>query len=89
MERSRQESQSRLLYICGAVEGASILDMTDGKPDIFVTAQRGIEEELGIKGLPKTAIKFTTLYLKFDTHEWGMGGFVDLREPSLPSDVYK
>jgi len=50
---------------------------------IFSTALReDCRKELGID-VPVDAIKFTTFYLKFDRHEWGIGGFVDLRDSSL------
>ena len=73
-------------FTCGAVESASVKDYlyVDGKArvDLVQTAVRGLEEELRVelRGDDIKALCLTTVYLKFDTHEWGMCGFVDLSD---------
>ncbi|CAC5391058.1 unnamed protein product [Mytilus coruscus] len=49
------------------------------------TAARGLKEELGLElsGSDLDAICLTTVYLKFDTHEWGLCGFVDLKDERI------
>ncbi|KAK3100492.1 hypothetical protein FSP39_020901 [Pinctada imbricata] len=53
--------------------------------DLVNTAARGLREELGIEltGKDLEAICLTTIYLKVDTHEWGLCGFVDLSDPRV------
>jgi hypothetical protein len=61
----------------------------EGNP--FKTAVRGLEEELAVT-VPTSSVYLTTLIFKFDTHEWGMMGFIDLREPqneNLTADALK
>ena len=77
-------------YTCGAVESASKPDYIqdkDGKTlvDLVNTAARGLQEELGLEltGNDLKAICLTTVYLKFDTHEWGLCGFVDLKDERI------
>ena len=76
-------------FTCGAVESASVKDYisVDGEPyvNLVQTAVRGLEEELRVelKGRDIEALCLTTVYLKFDTHEWGMCGFVDLSDPRV------
>ncbi|XP_032239493.1 uncharacterized protein LOC116619161 [Nematostella vectensis] len=73
-------------YTCGAVESASVKDykIIDGQEyvDLVETAVRGLEEELRVEliGDDRQALCLSTVYLKFDTHEWGMCGFVDLSD---------
>ena len=73
-------------FTCGAVESASVKDFIDkdGKKyvDLIQTAARGLEEELRVelKGSDIEALCLTTVYLKFDTHEWGCCGYVDLSD---------
>ena len=68
-------------FTCGTVESASVKDYVDkeGKDgvevfvDLIQTAKRGLEEELRVEliGDDIKALCLTTVYLKFDTHEWG------------------
>lgn len=73
-------------FTCGAVESASVKDYMLKDGDTYVnlmqTAARGLEEELRVelKGSDIEALCLTTVYLKFDTHEWGCCGFVDLSD---------
>ncbi|XP_068751255.1 uncharacterized protein [Montipora capricornis] len=77
-------------FTCGAVESASVKDYvykeTEGGREAYVdliqTAKRGLEEEFGVelKDDDIRALCLTTVYLKFDTHEWGCCGFVDLSD---------
>ncbi|XP_071113353.1 uncharacterized protein [Haliotis cracherodii] len=76
---------------CGAVESCSINDFVDAsegggkRVDLVKTAARGLHEELGLEltGNDLEAITLNTVYLKFDTHEWGMCGFVDLTDERI------
>lgn len=76
-------------FTCGAVESASKPDykIHNGKTcvDLVNTAARGLKEELGLElsGSDLDAICLTTVYLKFDTHEWGLCGFVDLKDKRI------
>ncbi|VDI59951.1 Hypothetical predicted protein [Mytilus galloprovincialis] len=76
-------------FTCGAVESASKPDynLHNGKTcvDLVNTAARGLKEELGLElsGSDLDAICLTTVYLKFDTHEWGLCGFVDLKDKRI------
>ena len=73
-------------FTCGAVRGASKKDCVDkdghSYVDLIQTAMRGLKEELGVelKGSDIEALCLTTVYLKFDTHEWGCCGYVDLSD---------
>lgn len=77
-------------FTCGAVESASKPDFNvkeDGKTyvNLINTAARGLQEEIGIE-LTKSdrhAICLTTVYLKYDTHEWGLCGFVNLKDKRI------
>ncbi|XP_076115138.1 uncharacterized protein LOC143082974 [Mytilus galloprovincialis] len=74
---------------CGAFESASHLDynVQNGKTyvDLVNTAARGLKEKLGLEllGSDLNAICLTTVFLKFDTHEWGLCGFVDLKDERI------
>ena len=77
-------------YTCGAVESVSKKDCFEGEEgkwyaSLLKTAGRGLEEELRVEliGNETNAICLTTVYLKFDTHEWGMCGFVNLADPRI------
>ena len=78
-------------FTCGAVESASVKDYVykDDQDQAFLdlikTATRGLEEGLGVKlkGSDIEALCLTTVYLKFDTHEWGCCGYVDLSDPRV------
>lgn len=77
-------------FTCGAVESASTKDYKkqDTKKayvDLIQTAARGLEEELRVElqGDDVQAICLSTVYLKFDTHEWGCCGFVDLSDERI------
>ena len=73
-------------FTCGAVESASTKDYVykndKSYVDLIQTAARGLEEELRVelKGSDIKALCLTTVYLKFDTHEWGCCGYVDLSD---------
>lgn len=76
-------------FTCGAVESSSVKDYKEidesGKRafvDLVQTAARGLEEELRVelKGDDVQAICLSTVYLKYDTHEWGLCGFVNLSD---------
>lgn len=79
-------------FTCGAVESCSVKDyVTRGKHtyvELVKTAARGLYEELGIelKGSDLDAICLTTVYLKYDKHEWGMCGFVDLSDDRIAEE---
>ena len=90
-------------FTCGAVESASVKDYVykgeDGAEvfvDLIQTAKRGLQEELRVEliGDDIKALCLTTVYLKFDTHEWGCCGFVGFvvsRRPSgtrTPTNVW-
>ena len=74
---------------CGAVESCSVKDYVKRGDKTYVelikTAARGLDEELGVKlkGKDLDAICLTTVYLKYDNHEWGMCGFVDLSDERI------
>ena len=76
-------------FTCGAVESCSVKDFVKHGNKTYVqlleTAARGLDEELGVKliGKDKDAICLTTVYLKYDNHEWGMCGFVDLSDERI------
>lgn len=79
-------------FTCGAVESASVKDYIyqNGKSyvDLIQTAARGLEEELRVelKDSDIEALCLTTVYLKFDTHEWGCCGYVDLSDERVASE---
>lgn len=76
-------------FTCGAVESCSTKDYIKRGDKTYVllekTAARGLEEELGVvlKGRDVEALCLTTVYLKYDNHEWGMCGFVDLSDERI------
>ena len=76
-------------FTCGAVESASTPDIQgeDGSRTVNLvnTAVRGLKEELGLElsGTDTEAVCLTTIYLKTDTHEWGLCGFVDLTDDRI------
>ena len=76
-------------FTCGAVESCSVKDYVKHGNKTYVqlieTAARGLNEELGVEliGKDKDAICLTTVYLKYDNHEWGMCGFVDLSDERI------
>ena len=77
-------------YTCGAVESVSKKDCFEGKggkwyASLLKTAARGLKEELLVElvGNEVDVICLTTVYLKFDTHEWGMCGFVNLADSRI------
>ena len=77
---------------CGAVESCSVQDYIeeDGKTKISLvrTAVRGLNEELRVvlEGNDVDAITLSTVYLKYDTHEWGLCGFIDLNDERVRPD---
>jgi len=78
-------------YTCGAVESVSKKDCFEDEVSggtcvsLLNTASRGLEEELRVElvGNEVDAICLTTVYMKYDTHEWGMCGFVDLSDKRI------
>ncbi|XP_067019261.1 uncharacterized protein [Acropora muricata] len=80
-------------FTCGAVRRVTVKDYVkrEGKEgvevlvDLMQTAKRGLEEDLRVEliGDDIKALCLTTVYLKFDTHEWGCCGFVDLSDPRV------
>ena len=76
-------------FTCGAVESCAQKDYLekDGATYIsmVITAARGLDEELLVKleGGDLEAICLSTVYLKFDNHEWGMCGYVDLSDQRI------
>lgn len=74
------------------MESASVKDYfyKNGKSyvDLIQTAARGLEEELRVelKDSDIEALCLTTVYLKFDTHEWGCCGYVDLSDERVASE---
>lgn len=48
-----------------------------------------LNEELSINLVPEEyqAIKLHTLYLKFDHHEWGMCGYIDLSDEQINAEL--
>lgn len=76
-------------FTCGAVESASTPDIkgegSSRRVDLVNTAVRGLREELGLElsGSDTEAVCLTTIYLKTDTHEWGLCGFVDLTDDRI------
>ena len=76
-------------FTCGAVESCSAKkDCETNFVDLRKTAARGLDEELGVvlKGKDLEAISLTTVYLKYDKHEWGMCGFIDLSDERISSE---
>ena len=53
--------------------------------NLINTARRGLTEELRVvlEDEDVDAICLTTVYLKYDNHEWGMCGFVDLSDERI------
>ena len=78
-------------YFCGAVESVSKKDCFEDEVSggtcvsLLNTASRGLEEELRVElvGNEVDAICLITVYMKYDTHEWGMCGFVDLSDKRI------
>ena len=76
-------------FTCGAVESASTPDIQgedrSRTVNLVNTAVRGLKEELGLElsGTDTEAVCLTTIYLKTDTHEWGLCGFVDLTDDRI------
>ena len=79
-------------FTCGAVESCSVKDYIKRGDQTYVelikTAARGLDEEMGVilKGKDLDAICLNTVYLKYDNHEWGMCGFVDLSDERIHPD---
>lgn len=60
-------------------EGMATVDVgTDGCPDPYRTAERGLEEELGLD-VDRSSITLHTLVLDVGKYEWAFLGHVDLR----------
>ena len=80
-------------FTCGSVKRVTAKDYVkrEGKEgvEVFVnliqTAKGGLEEDLRVEliGDDIKALCLTTVYLKFDTHEWGCCGFIDLSDPRV------
>ena len=58
------------------------VDRADGKPNPYVTAHRGLAEELGVNLNPgeNRAISLHSLVLDTDYYEWSMLGVADFRK---------
>lgn len=86
-KRSGMPSQG--MFTCGIVESVSLIDKCRYKGrycvDLVHTAARGLLEEIGLEltGSDLDAICLTTIYLKYDSHEWGLCGFVDLKNDKI------
>ena len=79
-------------FTCGAVERVTVKDYVKREEkgaevfvDLIQTAKRGLQEHLSVELIEDDikALCLTTVYLKFDTHEWGCCGFVDLSDPRV------
>lgn len=84
------ESVSAVDYISGEITESDEHgdEHTYRKVSLVNTAVRGLWEELGVEltGDDTKAVTLSTIYLKFDNHEWGMCGFVDLRDKRIQED---
>ncbi|XP_062606635.1 uncharacterized protein LOC134268407 [Saccostrea cucullata] len=72
----------------GDKENEDIEDNDEGelkRVNLVNTAIRGLREELGLElsDSEAEAVCLTTIYLKTDTHEWGLCGFVDLTDTRI------
>ncbi|XP_035684570.1 uncharacterized protein LOC118421409 isoform X1 [Branchiostoma floridae] len=81
-------------FTCGAVESCSVKDYVvkengDTYLSLLQTAARGLDEELrvGLKDRDIEALVLNTVYLKFDNHEWGLCGYVDLTDPRIAPEA--
>lgn len=83
-ERSHQTAVNAGKIACGVVEGMDErdVDRADGKPNPYVTAHRGLAEELGVNLNPgeNRAISLHSLVLDTDYYEWSMLGVADFRK---------
>lgn len=69
--------------VCGVVEGMDERDLSsEGNPDPYMTAYRGLKEELGIELSTEQydAVKLNAFILNIDYYEWGMIGIADFRD---------
>jgi hypothetical protein len=67
------------LMICTMTEGMSSADVDKkGNPDIFNTAKRGLNEELGVN-VRKKGVHLTTLFINFTSFHVGFYGYIDMR----------
>lgn len=77
--------------ICGAVEGMNCLDINERqKPDPYVTAIRGLSEELGIEVHPKHAremLSFMAITFDMGFYEWGMIAVLDMSNREQGADL--
>jgi hypothetical protein len=80
-------------FTCGAVESCSVKDYIEGgdgttRVSLIKTAARGLNEELRVvlEGKDVEAITLATVYLKYDTHEWGLCGFINLNDERIHPD---
>ncbi|CAH1272445.1 MAP3K7 [Branchiostoma lanceolatum] len=81
-------------FTCGAVESCSVKDYIvkengDTNVSLLKTAARGLDEELRVelKDRDLEALVLNTVYLKFDNHEWGLCGYVDLTDPRVAPEA--
>ncbi|XP_019636523.1 PREDICTED: uncharacterized protein LOC109479090 [Branchiostoma belcheri] len=89
--RSKREGMhSPGMFTCGAVESCSVKDYIvkengDTYVSLLKTATRGLDEELRVdlRDSDPEALVLNTVYLKFDNHEWGLCGYVDLTDPRI------
>lgn len=65
-------------YHCAMNEGLDMRDFVDGEPDLFKTAERGLEEELGIGNNEISDIRFLTFGYDTINYQWGLHGMVQV-----------
>ncbi|WP_405222218.1 hypothetical protein [Lentisalinibacter sediminis] len=67
--------------VCGAVEGMTVDDLTQGRIDPIRAAQRALLEEFGLNLDPNetSAIRVIACIFNNDFHEWNLVAYVDLR----------
>lgn len=84
VRRGRRTAVNAGSIVCGVVEGMDERDLRpeDGQPDPYMTAYRGLAEELGIRIPPENSrvVELTALTLNTDYYEWNMLGIADFRK---------
>lgn len=83
VRRGMHTAVSPGLFASGCAEGMDDRDLhgDTGHPDPYLTAFRGLSEELGLRLDPVgDAVKIHSLVLHADRYEWGMLGMADLRQ---------
>jgi hypothetical protein len=88
VRRGLQTAVSAGKFASGCAEGMDDRDLhaDTGHPDPYLTAYRGLSEELGLRLDPAAdVVKITSLVLRTDSYEWGMLGMADLRQLTTES----